>query len=98
MSDEELSEEGQAHNIDYFPVEKQQLSWKWLKFTVGPEPGKHSKHTQTDNHRHSIGVQTEESSSHKVDSDVTTPLIDQLKRYRDKYHALKESLKRLKTE
>jgi len=96
MSDEEMSESGQASDIDYFPMEKQQLPWKWLKFTVSPEAGRQSKHTQTDNFRLSIGVQTEQTPRDK--EKVVASLMDEANRYRDKYHALKETLKRRKTE
>jgi hypothetical protein len=95
MSEEELSQDGVATDIYYFPSEKQQLSWKWLKFSVNPEAGKQSKHTQTDNFRLSTEVQTDEISS---DSEVVASLMNRAKRYCDKYHALKEALKKQKTE
>lgn len=95
MSEEELSQDGQTSDIYYFPLEKQQLPWKWLKFSVNPETGKQSKYTQTDNFRLSAEVQTEEIPNEK---EVMTSLMNQTKHYRDKYHDLKEALKKQKTE
>lgn len=99
VTDEVLSEARQTQSIDYFPLEKQQLSWKWLKFTVSPDSKKLHKSTQTDSLSVSKATQTEPNSRNFVaENELVASLLDQAKRYRDKYHALKDTLKRVKTE
>ena len=94
--------EERTNSYEYFPQEKQELPWKWLKFTVSEEEGGRKSVTQgtqtsSDSPPTHAATQTDTDLSHVpsdskvINEGVVDALIASEKRYRDKYKALKHA-------
>lgn len=95
------SQEQKASGFEYFPGELQELSWRWLKFSIGEERGVRRMLVQGAQTQSSepacSSVQTDLDSSshtetHVIDEELVDTLLATEKHYQEKYRKLKQDL------